>query len=533
MKYTHAFFRLDIREDGVYVRIYPAKEGGKKIAIQEFAGYLEKCGIKGYNLPELNTAIEKATQEVDLFVSPTKIDEVDEMAVIRTTDDRMVAVIRFYPPSKNGKYMTEQDIQNELTNAKISYGISTKIIQIYLQNRQFCRDIVIAKGKAVVPGKNGEVIYKFNTTPTSKPHLLEDGSVDFHQLNMFASVKKGDLLAELIPDEPGVPGMDVYGNVINPLKVKRTVLKYGRNITLSEDKTKIFSDVDGDARLEIDTVFVSNTYTVPADVDTSTGDIDYNGNVFVTGNVRSGFTIKATGDIEVNGIVEGATLIAEGSIVLKRGAQGMSKGYLEAGTDIVAKFFESCTVKAGHIINTGSSLHSDLTAADEIIVSGRKGFLIGGTISAGKKIEASVFGNKMSTSTTLKVGVKPEVMDRFKELTISIRDKQEEMLKHKQTLEMFKKKIAEGHKLLPNQLVLLKQAGDTFKSIASELESESNEYMLLKKEIEENTIGKVVVNHTIFPGVCIYISNRVYPVKDIRSRCQFRLDGADVVSMPI
>ena len=69
--------------------------------------------------------------------------------------------------------------------------------------------------------------------------------------------------------------------------------------------------------------------------------------------------------------------------------------------------------------------------------------------------------------------------------------------------------------------------------LAAELEKDSAEYMLLKQEIENNKGGKVVVNYTIYPGVCIYIANRVYPVKDMRSRCQFRLDGADVVSMPI
>ena len=37
MKYTNAFFQLDIRSNGVYVHIYPAKDGGKPIVIQEFA----------------------------------------------------------------------------------------------------------------------------------------------------------------------------------------------------------------------------------------------------------------------------------------------------------------------------------------------------------------------------------------------------------------------------------------------------------------------------------------------------------------
>lgn len=529
MKYTNGFFQLDIRDDGVYAHIYPAKQNGKPIVIQEFAEYIEKCGIRDYNLPEINKAIEKATEEVDIFVSKDKISEIPETAKVWVTSDRMMAVIRFYPPSMNGKYMTERDIINELQRLDVKFGISEKVIKAYIAGRQFCRDIPIAKGKAVVLGKNAEITYHFNTNPTSKPQLLEDGTVDFHQLNLFSSVKNGDLLAELTPDVPGEPGIDVFGNPVPAPKVQKKVLKYGRNIRITEDKTQLYSEVDGDVKLEGDTVFVSNTYTVAADVDASTGDINYNGNVVVTGNVRSGFTVEATGDIQVNGVVEGAVLKAGGNIVLKRGVQGMGKGSLEAGHDIVTKFIESCYVQAGNIINTGSSLHSDLVAEENIIVSGKKGFVIGGTISAGKRIEASVFGNKMNTPTVLKVGVKPEVMERFKELTAQIKEEQEEILTQKQVLESLKKKIKEGHKLLPNQVVLAKQAGESFKTLGESLEKDSAEYMLLKKEIEENTNGRVVVNHAVYPGVHIYISNRVYPVKDIRSRCQFRIDGADVV----
>lgn len=533
MKYINGFFQLDIREDGVYAHIFPAKDGGKKIEIQEFAEYLEKCRIRDYNLPQIHKAISEATEEIDIFISPNVIDEVNEMAKLRITDDRMMAIIRFYPPSKNGKYMTEKDILNELDREKISYGVLDKFIKAYLMGRQFCRDIPIAKGKPIVNGKNAEIIYKFNTQPTAKPKLLEDGSVDFHELNMFMSVKSGDLLAELIPAVLGEAGIDVFGNELPPPRVHTRALKYGRNISISEEKTRIYSEVDGDVKLENDTVFVSNTYYVAADIDNSTGDIKYNGNIVINGNVRSGFKVEATGDIEVKGVMEGATLIAGGNIVLKRGVQGMGKGYLQSGNDIVTKFIESCTVKAERVVNTGSSLHSDIEAGEMVIVSGKKGFLIGGTISAGKKIEASVFGNKMNTSTILKVGVKPEVLDRYKDLTVSIKENQEELLKHRQILENFKKKMAEGQKILPNQMMLIKQSGDEFKKLAVEVEKESSEYMLLKEEIEANKNGKVVVNYSVFPGVCIYISNRIYQVKDMRSRCQFRLDGADVVPMAI
>ncbi len=533
MKYTNGFFQLDIRKDGVYAYIYPAKEGGRGIAIQEFAAYLEKCGIRGYNLSELNNAVSKADKETEIFVSSEVIGEVPEMAMVRVTNEGMVAVVRFYPPSKNGKYMTENDILNELERAKVTYGISKKVLYAYMAGRQFCRDIPIAKGKAVVPGRDAEIIYKFNTDPTAKPLLLEDGSVDFHQLNIFVSIKKGDLLAELIPEQEGAPGINVFGEEVYPPKAKKRSLKFGKNIILSDDQTKIFSEIDGDVKLTGDTVFVSGTYNVPADVDASTGDIRYKGNVHVTGNVRAGFAVEASGDIEVDGVVEGAVLKAGGNIVLKRGVQGMGKGILQAENDIITKFLESCTVKAGRVINAGSSLHSDLTAGETVIVSGKKGFLIGGNVSAGKRIEASVFGNKMNTVTTLKVGVDPEMLEKFKKLAMTIKEKQKEVLKHRQIVQVTRKRMEEGRKTAMRQTDLTKLADRGVKKLEEELERESAQYIALKKEIENNMDGRVVVNRMIYPGVCIYISNRVYSVKDIQKRCQFRTDGADVVSTSI
>ena len=137
MKYTNSYFQLNIRENGVYLHVYPEKDGGKKLNIQEIVAYLDKCGVSGYDAAELNRNLSVIKEEKDVFVSPEKISEVDEMAEIRVTPDRMMAVIRFYAPSVNGKYMTEKDILNELKRVNISYGVAEKVIRAYLAGRQF------------------------------------------------------------------------------------------------------------------------------------------------------------------------------------------------------------------------------------------------------------------------------------------------------------------------------------------------------------------------------------------------------------
>ena len=78
----------------------------------------------------------------------------------------------------------------------------------------------------------------------------------------------------------------------------------------------------------------------------------------------TGYTVKATGDITVNGAVEGATLISGGKIVIKRGMQGMEKGVMRAGGDIISNFIESSKVHASGRIITDAIMHSDVEAAD-------------------------------------------------------------------------------------------------------------------------------------------------------------------------
>ena len=140
----------------------------------------------------------------------------------------------------------------------------------------------------------------------------------------------------------------------------------------------MYSDVSGNVTLVSDEVFVSDCYEVPADVGPSTGDISYDGSINVKGNILTGYKVEASGDIYVNGAVEGATLIAGGKIVLNRGIQGMGKAMMKAEGDVISNFIESANVEAGGKIITDAIMHSNVTAKDSIEVNGRRGMVAGG-----------------------------------------------------------------------------------------------------------------------------------------------------------
>ena len=177
----------------------------------------------------------------------------------------------------------------------------------------------------------------------------------------------------------------------------------------------MFSSVDGHVTLTDGRVFVSDVYEIPANVDASTGDVIYDGNVHIKGSVLTGYSVRARGDIEINGVVEGAYIEAGGQIILRRGMQGMNKGILKAQGNIITKFLENAEVIAGGYVSTDSILHSDVSAKGDIIVGGRRGYVTGGLIRSGSLISVKTAVQAWE-NTVLEVGVDPKILEEFKKV---------------------------------------------------------------------------------------------------------------------
>lgn len=529
MKYKNSFFRLDIRQEGTFLIVYPLISDGKALEINEILGYLDLHACTDYSKKDLKDMLDGMGQSsFELKVSNVPIPAVNETAKVIISQDKMVAYVRFYPPSTGGKLMTKKDILTELEPYKITYGVSDKIVDVFLMARQYCLNIPIAKGKKPVPAQDTIIEYCFDTKPLSKPKMLEDGSVDFHELNLFTGVSKGQVLAKLTPHSMGEPGCDIFGNEILPNKPKIRALKYGRNITISDDKTVITSNVDGNVTLTDDTVFVSDTYNVAADVDASTGDINYDGSVMVPGNVRTGFTIRAKGDIQVNGVVEGATLIAGGNIVIKRGVQGLSKGMLEAGGDICAQFFESANVVAKGDVIAGSILHSNVSSGGKIVVSGRKGFIVGGEIICQSYVEVNSIGNRMETQTIVKVGVNPELYEEMKVLVSEAGEINVQIEELESYINVYKTKVNNGGKLSPENLKLIKEYNTKLMPLKEEYGKRNERLQEIKKELELGKKGSIKVLGNTYRGVTIYIANAIYIVKDKDTHSCYKIIDGDI-----
>lgn len=525
-------FQLIHNGNQTSLKIYPPKGEGKPVSLDLITRYFDFIKLLNYNIKAIKNAVDMSREPVEIIISDKPVYPHNELVFIDIDDNRMKAVCTFIPPSSKGRLMNKEEIIAAISHSGVKFGIQDTIIDKYVNGRVYCTEIVMAKGIPVIEGKNAVIKYNFSTKLKSKPKVLEDGTVDFHQLDIINHVNEGDILAVMEPMVEGTPGKDLFGNTIPPKKVRKTIMKHGKNIHLSEDGLTMYTEVSGHVGLAGDRVFVSNVYEVPADVGVASGNIEYNGSVAVKGNVITGFSVKADGDIIVDGVVEGATLIAGGQIYLKRGIQGMGKGELIAGGNIVSRFMENCTAKSGQDILADAIMHSNVTAEGTITVRGKKGLITGGIIKASENIDAINIGSSMGTKTEIIIGISDKIMDEYKEVEEYIERIKEEHEKYIQVINMCQKKMEVGK--ATEELI---KAAELAKIKAAKIQTENQEkidrYKYLKTEIHGYRPGKISVQNTAYPGMEIKMGSEMLRLKNEVAHSKFVLEGADIKAKPL
>ncbi len=525
MDNRNSYFKPVIENDDLYLEIIPAMEGGKNLDTKEVISYLGNQGYFDFDMRELNRAA--ASTEVErLYVGKRMGRVFDEVIELSLSLDNMLVRCKFYPAADGGKAITREAVQNALDHEKIVYGVDEAMIQRLLKNREYCTEYLIGKGTPPTIGKDAKIEYYFSTRKSLKPKHNEDGSVNYHDLNIISKVEKDQLIARLIPAVPGEPGRDLLGGELKPKEVHNVKLSYANNIRISENGTELYSEVTGHASLVQGKVFVSGVYEVPADVDNSIGDINYPGNVSVKGNVKSGFIIHANGDIIVEGVVEGAQLYAGGQIILKRGIHGMGKGLLSAKSNIVSKFLEGATVKSGGYIETESIIQSNVSANSEVIVSGGKGLIRGGQVRVSNKVSARVIGSTMGIATHIEVGVEPKKLERFSELQQEAKEIGKKIEAIRPILVNYSEKLKAGVAIAPEKMHYLKTQAIALKTLQKQFAPVNEEINRLRMEFIEAGRAKVEVQDVIYPGVTIKMSELSLTTKRERKYCQFiKADG--------
>jgi uncharacterized protein (DUF342 family) len=455
---------------------------------------------------------------------------IDGKANIIIEKDLLKAYLEVVPPSGGGNPCTMDMVKQALIEKNISFGINEDSIKEALQEENWGFKILVAEGKPPVNGKDAKIIYKF-PLPSERigPKVDEKGNVNYHDLGLIYNVKMGQLLVEKIPGDDGVPGTSVLGTEIAPRKGKDIRLPRGSNTVTDEDELNLYATIDGHVTIADSKVVVNPVLNIAGDVNFSTGDIDFVGNVCINGSVNSGFKVNSGGDIEIRGFIDGAEVTAAGSILVKGGITGCMKTLIKARDSIHAHFVENSRLDAGRdVIVREAIMQSYIKAGGNIKVSDRKALMVGGTIQAGQEVEAKVIGSQLATQTIVEVGVNPHLREEYQILNRVKGDKKKIMDTLNHNLQVFQRSGISPENLSERKRMELIKMLDNLKNLRQELEQIMERIAVIENEFQKNHAAKVRVLEIVYPGVRISIGQSIYIVNDPIKYSEFILDQGEV-----
>lgn len=191
-------------------------------------------------------------------------------------------------------------------------------------------------------------------------------------------------------DEPRMPAME----------------KIGENVEISEDRAKVLARTAGVPYVEDGIPGVLRRVIIDGDVGVETGDINFPGDVTITGNVSRGYRVSAWGTVTIEGICAGAVSCTEDLVV--KGGINCPGTPVEAGRDVIAKFIENSVVwSRRNVVVSYAILHSRVEAEGRITITGPRGRLVGGQCRAGVAVIVPVLGAPMGVKTVVELGVSP------------------------------------------------------------------------------------------------------------------------------
>ncbi|HEX2944686.1 MAG TPA: FapA family protein [Clostridia bacterium] len=520
------FYQIAYENDGVFLSVYPPVGNGRRVDLQTVLDRLSRKKIRNFNRDIVQLTVTKADKTPVKIAGPQEEIRVDVTANVTTSPDKMKGYISFNPP-ENGRMMTMEEVLDQLGKNGIIYGINRTNLETIIKYPVYNEIICIAEGTPPANGQNGKVEFRFDIKRESKPTILDDGRVDFRELNLIQSAEQGQVLCSLTPPIRGTPGKTVCGIDIPALDGKPAALPKGRNVSVTEDGQNLLAGISGQINYIDGKVNVFSTYEVPADVDNSTGNINFIGNVIVRGNVLSGFVVEAGGTVEVMGVAEGAIIKAGSDIILRRGIQGMGKGVLISGGDIIARYIENSNVEARNDIKAEAIMHSYVKCGNKLELSGKKGLLVGGNCKVGKEISAKVIGSHMGTVTDIEVGVDPTIRERYKAVKEELIKSETDLRKAEQAITILKKLEMAGA-LTPEKQEMLAKSVRTRIFLTNRFSELKEEMAALESNLQQDAYGKVKCYNFIYPGTKVAIGSCMMYVKENLQYCSLYRDGADI-----
>lgn len=459
-----------------------------------------------------------------------------EHAILKVDQSRLVAELAVTEKAAADGIRIDAEAALEFLRDQGLANIDDVAVQAWSNQEDQSVAVVVARGSSPTPGEDGYVEYIFqHEQEEHEEQLSEAKRVDYKDWNSQLTVEKGEILARVFPPTEGTPGVDVYGEEI-PAPVGRTTsLRVGRNVELEEEGRLARSTAGGLVQFRGAILEVSPTFVVQGDVNLRSGNIRFNGDVVVHGDVLENFIVEATGDVLIQKTVDKATVHADGNVVVQGGVHGKDGVDVRAGGDLTVRHAENATLSAGaNVFVTHSAVHSVIKGRDVTIGKGGKGYMRGGEITATGNV---VIANLGSSGTPAMSHVRLEWDRSLIQKMSTFKEERDRLLSQQQRIDEKVHRIRQagerGGALTAKQREFVAELEDQGRALHErelQLQSERDE---LEDLVQRARGGTITICGEIHPDAFLSIHGKELMVDEPHGPLRLRLGKDRLEILPV
>ncbi len=515
-------FSLRYKDGRAVLVVSPEKERLRPVYADDIAARMRILGIPPVSARKIREIINRESGMPEALIDWPAGAQLSAHVTVNISEDGMKAEVVVQPPRPGGAPADREMIDAALSEKGVIKGFDEEALQALLGTGNSGYSRIAAWGKAPVKGRSERTECLFVTRRGKPWKELNSGRIDLKELNFIQNRKAGELLAQHIPAIPSKDGFDVLGNMIEAeIPEDEILIEAGEGVLETEEG--LTAEIDGNVRLAEGFITVEPMVIVK-DVNYSTGNIDFDGSVSVEGTVADGFTVRATGDIQIGKTVGRGQLFAGRNLVLQAGFAGDGEGFCKVQGSLYSKFLEGAKAEvAGNLVVTEAVLHSEIEVGGNLILSEGRGEITGGSAMIGGGISCKRIGNIYAGATRIFAGCPPGKLNEFFQLGRILKTLREEIDDLDRQFGYLSSKSGADQR----ELQKLEQGRERRKK---RLQDGASELKIMRKDSAASEGTVIAVQDRLFPGAAISFGLEEFHLGDKGlERVLLRLEGGRIV----
>ena len=393
----------------------------------------------------------------------------------------------------------------ELTDT-ITKEISRFIKKATETNKQVTH--TIAKGIAATDGIDGTVDWFVDKSESTSSQQTQS-NMSHYEKCAFVMVNQGDVLGQYLMPQPGHDGRDVTGKTVPAKEPLNCKYQFDETI-ITTTSNQLIAQTSGVLKRDNNNVTIEKLLIVDDNVDFSTGNINFNGDIEIKRDIRDRFVVESTGNISVHGFIEDASIFCGGNLTIQKGYAGRTRADATVQGNLNSHYLDNVDIEIfknlqiqKEAINSRLIVHGTVECPTAS--------LIGGSLTTTQRITVASLGSEGNITTTITLGSVPRLqpladeLDGYIQQFISHRfilNEQIEILNNISTSGSLSPHDAERHTEYMFDMMQVDLTLNKAKPTLNNLNDKINQY----RKIELNVIK------AIYPGVQIEYEKRIYKI---------------------